>query len=695
MQSLEVEVELDELDLPRHGDERYGVDDGALFRHESSERVVVPSPLANHGASSSCSSRYSTIELLCQNAGFDSYYAFFRRLFLHSVLFFAIAIIAIPFLVMDHHSCATTGYLGVISHLFFLLLLYGSILEELRCACRFFDPTEDGGSRSSSPSGGSFSGFFSILSTAVSPGGGGSAYDYLEQLKEYTKDYDEQVEEATVRNFGTTSSTTFVRGGPAAPTSSAQMLEQTSSAFSFATSSTSRFENKSKTSNSSTAELEIDTSTGANKSSTASAATSLATMIGSATRWKESPKAADVLEHELSGGAADARNAAPQGSGKMTKSSAASSRGDVVVVELRPDQESGAAVSTFVPSQSSPPPKRTTSGNLWTSFSNAVLQPITNTLTITFIRCHYITQFCRTCCDYFFFEELLHFFKKNENAILVLKQMTWRLDMYCDILFVLIARNCGSYLWWASLAIFVFVNFLLQFVLQILFFACTDCDQQLPKSTGFFWLDFVVVNKAVLVQLRKTEIMVARQENLGSDSQPQTMQIIAAGSSGGNEIVAPLGLVQSSSSSPSSLSFVDSSKSTNLLSWVQYAIMIEKCFLSDLIQILIQTNFLLDLSTPNNSLVYCSVLFSFVNFLLNFCQIVTGVIWFYRRQRIAEERMKSHLEAIKHDEEAIISSSLGGASATGGGSSTGGTLTATGSTSASTTQNELIPTGRV
>lgn len=73
----------------------------------------------------------------------------------------------------------------------------------------------------------------------------------------------------------------------------------------------------------------------------------------------------------------------------------------------------------------------------------------------------------------------------------------WRLDAYTDVVFIFIAKDCDSSLWWASLATFVFGIVFGQLLVNTCF-ACTDCARELPKSFGFVLLDFKLVNEAVL-----------------------------------------------------------------------------------------------------------------------------------------------------------------------------------------------------
>jgi hypothetical protein len=78
----------------------------------------------------------------------------------------------------------------------------------------------------------------------------------------------------------------------------------------------------------------------------------------------------------------------------------------------------------------------------------------------------------------------------------LLTTVLWKLDSYTDVVFIFIARDCGSSLWWASLATFVFGVVFGQLLFNTCF-ACTDCDRELPSSFGFVLLDFKLVNTAV------------------------------------------------------------------------------------------------------------------------------------------------------------------------------------------------------
>eukprot|EP00930_Biecheleria_cincta_P087692 TRINITY_DN76925_c0_g1_i1.p1 TRINITY_DN76925_c0_g1~~TRINITY_DN76925_c0_g1_i1.p1 ORF type:complete len:357 (-),score=55.77 TRINITY_DN76925_c0_g1_i1:104-1054(-) len=78
----------------------------------------------------------------------------------------------------------------------------------------------------------------------------------------------------------------------------------------------------------------------------------------------------------------------------------------------------------------------------------------------------------------------------------LLSTVLWKLDSYTDVAFIFVARDCGSSLWWASLAVVIFVVVFCQMTFNTCF-ACSDCDGELPKSFGFWLMDFKLVNAAV------------------------------------------------------------------------------------------------------------------------------------------------------------------------------------------------------
>jgi len=92
--------------------------------------------------------------------------------------------------------------------------------------------------------------------------------------------------------------------------------------------------------------------------------------------------------------------------------------------------------------------------------------------------------------------ELSEVFVERHWRVPLLGTLLWKLDSYTDVAFIFIARDCGSSLWWASLATFSFEVLFGQLLLNFCF-ACTDCDRQLPSSFGFMVLDFKLVNCAV------------------------------------------------------------------------------------------------------------------------------------------------------------------------------------------------------
>merc|ERR1719428_965229 len=92
--------------------------------------------------------------------------------------------------------------------------------------------------------------------------------------------------------------------------------------------------------------------------------------------------------------------------------------------------------------------------------------------------------------------ELLSICSERRWQIPLITTILWKLDSYTDVVFIFIAKDCGSSLWWASLACFVFGVVFGQMLFNVCF-ACTDCDHELPSSFGFVLLDFKLVNAAV------------------------------------------------------------------------------------------------------------------------------------------------------------------------------------------------------
>ncbi|CAE8633536.1 unnamed protein product [Polarella glacialis] len=92
--------------------------------------------------------------------------------------------------------------------------------------------------------------------------------------------------------------------------------------------------------------------------------------------------------------------------------------------------------------------------------------------------------------------ELLSIWQEKRWRLPLIATVIWKLDSYTDVAFIFIARDCGSSLWWASLATVIFGVVFCQLIFNTCF-ACTDCDRELPKSFGFMLLDFKLVNAAV------------------------------------------------------------------------------------------------------------------------------------------------------------------------------------------------------
>ncbi|CAK9111289.1 unnamed protein product [Durusdinium trenchii] len=90
----------------------------------------------------------------------------------------------------------------------------------------------------------------------------------------------------------------------------------------------------------------------------------------------------------------------------------------------------------------------------------------------------------------------------------------WKLDSYTDMAFVFIARDCGSSLWWASLASIIFCTVFCQMLFNTCF-ACSDCDGELPESFGFVLLDF----KAKPVTLKSSANLVGLEKVVGDVAQ--------------------------------------------------------------------------------------------------------------------------------------------------------------------------------
>jgi len=81
-------------------------------------------------------------------------------------------------------------------------------------------------------------------------------------------------------------------------------------------------------------------------------------------------------------------------------------------------------------------------------------------------------------------------------------------------------------------------------------------------------------------------------------------------------------------------------------STIQTILMFEKCFLYDMIQLMIQSMFLIDINTPNNYIVYCSVYLTAINFLLNMFHIFYLHIKNERRKEGNLREMNVRLEKL-------------------------------------------------
>eukprot|EP00397_Hematodinium_sp_SG-2012_P014549 GEMP01014793.1.p1 GENE.GEMP01014793.1~~GEMP01014793.1.p1 ORF type:complete len:337 (+),score=69.13 GEMP01014793.1:280-1290(+) len=84
------------------------------------------------------------------------------------------------------------------------------------------------------------------------------------------------------------------------------------------------------------------------------------------------------------------------------------------------------------------------------------------------------------------------------------RTLLWRINIYLDVVFIFIARDCGSSLWVAALVCFVVSNVVGQLLLHSCF-AMSDCDHQLPHSFGFVLFDFLLVNSVVRQQMPALE----------------------------------------------------------------------------------------------------------------------------------------------------------------------------------------------
>jgi len=92
--------------------------------------------------------------------------------------------------------------------------------------------------------------------------------------------------------------------------------------------------------------------------------------------------------------------------------------------------------------------------------------------------------------------EFWSFWQERRWWLPLASTVLWKLDSYTDVAFVIIARDCGSSLWWASLATIIFGVVFCQMIFNTCF-ACSDCDGELPASFGFVLLDFKLINTAI------------------------------------------------------------------------------------------------------------------------------------------------------------------------------------------------------
>ncbi|CAD7954199.1 unnamed protein product [Amoebophrya sp. A25] len=510
--------------------------------------------------------------------GFGSYTALFRRLTLHYLLFWGFTVL-IPFIVMDNHSCGTTEYLGLVSHLIFLVLLCGSLLEEVDCALLLLK-SKGGGGKASLDYTGSDAGDATIFEARR---GGGGRYAGLD---EDINDFD-----ADIENSGTAVSSSCSRICTCSTTGATTILSKTQFKLKKLKDYTRKADEAEylRATEMPQRGLAGTTPTTTSKTSTSGAGSSKPTVIGSQShlemmqmgevKWKESPKGNSTDHVVISSTSSTSTGTA---SGTIAGSSASSS------------------------SSSSRPPLSQQGESTSSTSSTPAPQMITKYL----IRLRKFQHCCLGFCHDVFFESLVFYHKEYENLYLLARTAVWRIDVYLDLIFIIVARNCGSNLWWPSLAVFVSVNFLLQIFLHLLF-AFTDCDGQLPRCMGFVLFDFGLVNKAVRLRL------------------PFNYDSIAAGIGGpGSGMLTP--------------------------QKVSHCIMVEKCFLGDVGQILIQTKFLLDVTTPNNGFVYLSVFCSYLSLLLNLLQLVTVFLLQYREAQRAAQRLHAQVRELNCYEETSI-----------------------------------------
>jgi len=86
-----------------------------------------------------------------------------------------------------------------------------------------------------------------------------------------------------------------------------------------------------------------------------------------------------------------------------------------------------------------------------------------------------------------------------ELTLPLVQQVVAKLDLYTDVVFLLVAFDCGSSVWWAagaSLACWLVLSCLFN-----VWLSATDCAGELSKGFGFLLLDFKIVNGAILTSL--------------------------------------------------------------------------------------------------------------------------------------------------------------------------------------------------
>jgi len=212
----------------------------------------------------------------------------------------------------------------------------------------------------------------------------------------------------------------------------------------------------------------------------------------------------------------------------------------------------------------------------------------------------------------------------NENLMLLFHTLIWKISVYFDVVFIFIAMNCGSYLWYAGLFSFLFITIGLQCTLHPLC-ARTDCDKQLPKNLGFLCYDFLLINKAAKLRL---------------PFDYDTLAAITSGSGDSTgESVGPAGLVNARNGTFTPQGVISPST-------VSTVIIFEKTFLVDLLQLMIQGMFLSDTSSPNNYMVYLSVFLGGINLVLNLSLLLYLAMKNRRSAAYAKEQQKIRLHEL-------------------------------------------------